>query len=277
MSTRLEPSPTTEDLTAEELWLLVDDPRTVRHGMYDEVGGPLYAAFCASDRQELAEYTAAVRRTTGDVLELAAGAGRLTLPLLATGRNVLATELSPTMLRLLEERLLTAPRTLRERCEVAVADMRSFAFGRRFGAVVLGTTSISLLNREGRAAMLACVREHLAPGGVLLVSTLDLAEEAQGEDQAEHVMTDDGGREYLLAERVAADGSSREVALAPRRRSGEATADPVCVSTVAVLRPSELIADAERAGLVAVSAVECAGFESRYRSHLLGFAADAAR
>ena len=258
-------------LSGPDIWGQLDDPRTVVHGMYDEIGGPLYADFCVSDRSEIAEFVSAVRRTRGEVLELAAGAGRLTFPLLAAGRTVVATELSTTMLGLLRERLDRSPRTLQDRCEVIGADMRTIALHRTFGAIVLGTTSISLLSPAERAETFVRVREHLVTGGAFLLTTLDLGETGRAEDRAEYEMYDSAGELYLLAERVSADRMSREVALAPRRPNDDGSVAFVCRSTVAVLSVADLTREATQAGLSLVSVERCEGSGDRYLSHLLTF------
>ncbi|WP_207770451.1 daptide-type RiPP biosynthesis methyltransferase, partial [Frankia canadensis] len=144
---------------------------------YSERGSVLYDLLGHDDQHEVAELRAALDATLGgrrgDVLELACGSGRLTLPLLADGHHVVGLEKSPMMLRLLAERA-GAPGGDGARLTTVEGDMTAFDLGRRFDAVVLGATSVSLLDAAGRAAMFRAVGDHLVPAGVFLFSTLQM-------------------------------------------------------------------------------------------------------
>lgn len=89
------------------------------------------------------------------ILELGAGAGRVTMPLVALGHPVTAVDESPAMLS-----------TIRG-ADVVVGDLRTLDLGRSFGAVLAAS---HLLNTEVpfRRAVLSTVRRPLAPGGVAL-------------------------------------------------------------------------------------------------------------
>ena len=261
----------TDSVNVAKVWDIVDDPAATLHGMYDEVGGPLYASLCLEDRHEVSEYIAALRATTGPVLELAAGNGRLTFPMLAAGHQVVATEFSPTMLGLLKEKIAHAPSTVRKRIKTILADMRKFDLRQQFGAIVLGATSISLLDESGRGAMFAMVRKHLQKGGRFLVTTLDLSEQARNDVHSEHVLRDSSGPANLLAERVDSAGASREVVLAPLAPTDNGSVSFVCHSIVAVLTVEVLASEARAAGLMLESVVLCQGYEGRHRLYLLTF------
>lgn len=104
------------------------------------------------------------------VLELACGSGRLTLPLAAAGHSVLATDFDSEALALLAE-YLDPDVGISPGVELRLADMTSFSFDEVFKAVCLSTTSITLLSPEMRIQALERAVDHLAPGGVLVVST----------------------------------------------------------------------------------------------------------
>ncbi len=89
------------------------------------------------------------------VLELGAGAGRVTMPLIALGHPVTAVDESPAMLS-----------TIRG-ADIVKGDVRTLDLGRSFGAVLAAS---HLLNTPEpfRSAVLSTVRRHLAPGGVAL-------------------------------------------------------------------------------------------------------------
>ncbi|MBN3585550.1 class I SAM-dependent methyltransferase, partial [Algoriphagus aestuarii] len=100
----------------------------------------------------------------------------------ALGREVTALDLSADMLALLRQQLDRAPAHLRERCTVVQADMADFRLPRRYAVIVLGTTSISLLDRAGRAGLYRCVAEHLADGGRFFLTTLDRGADSPEEE-----------------------------------------------------------------------------------------------
>jgi SAM-dependent methyltransferase len=109
------------------------------------------------------------REAAGPVLELGCGSGRVALRLAAAGHEVAALDRSPA--------LIAELRRLAELAEVAidarVADAREFELGRRFTAIVAPMQLAHLLGGPaGRAAMLARVRDHLAPGGVFAAALL---------------------------------------------------------------------------------------------------------
>ncbi|NQX04200.1 class I SAM-dependent methyltransferase [Rathayibacter sp. VKM Ac-2856] len=139
--------------------------------LYGPDGSVVYEHFTADDRSEISPLLAAVRRTGGPILELASGGGRLTVPLLGLGRPVVAVDLSPTMIDILRSRIATLPAArIAAGSRALVGDMTCFHLPERFGAVVLGATSIALLDRAGRQAFLRVARAHLADGGVLLIT-----------------------------------------------------------------------------------------------------------
>ncbi|QKW10976.1 class I SAM-dependent methyltransferase [Streptomyces sp. NA04227] len=259
-------------------WLASLGPDRVQLcGVYDELGAPLYEDLCRRDTFEVREIVSLVRTTRGPVLDLAAGTGRLTLPLLAAGREVTALELSPYMLELLGERLAEAPARLREKCTPVRGDMASFALDARFGAVVLGTTSVSLLDAAGRAGLYRCVREHLAEGGLFLLSTVDVRTGDGTEQEVRVAATGASGQLYHLHEHHNPEAGTRTVTL-HRAQADEAPLDEnvldenpltVCTSTVAVLPSAQLEAELTAAGFRVRAQHRPAGSDGRHDAVLL--------
>lgn len=109
-------------------------------------------------------YRALARRVGGAVLELACGSGRLTIPLAQDGHEVIGLDRSPAMLNAARAKA----RAMDVPAAFLVGDMRRFAFGRRFGLVVLACNSLAHLTENDEViACLSCVREHLDRDGVL--------------------------------------------------------------------------------------------------------------
>lgn len=106
--------------------------------LYSGAGTDFYDRLVGSDRAEIREMLALARGTEGPILDVAAGSGRLTVPLVRSGKRVTAIDLSDDMLSRLR-RTLPDHATL----ECVVADMRDFSLPQQFGLVIIGATSIS--------------------------------------------------------------------------------------------------------------------------------------
>ncbi|WP_433438838.1 daptide-type RiPP biosynthesis methyltransferase [Nonomuraea sp. CA-141351] len=233
--------------------------------LYSQAGSGVYHDLSLTDTQEVRELVGLVRGLPGPVLDLAAGSGRLTLPMLALGREVTALDLSEGLLVLLKERLAQAHRRFAERCSVVHADMRDFSLGQRFGVVVLGTSSISLLDEKGRDALYCAVRTHLLPQGRFLLSTLDLHAPPE-QEEAEFVFTGGSGRTYRFFERRAPGEGRRVVAILP-----EETEEPLTVftTTVAVLPADQLETELAAHGFALRSRTPLGDQKGRHQEVLL--------
>ncbi|MBD0706881.1 SAM-dependent methyltransferase [Streptomyces sp. CBMA291] len=229
--------------------------RAVLCDLYDAKGAAVYHDLAAQDGHEVRELVSLVRTAPGPVLDLAAGSGRLTMPLLALGRQVTALELSGSMLELLAARLDEAPAALRDRCTLVRADMSEFSLGRLFQTIVLGTTSVSLLDSAGRKGLYASVRSHLAPGGRFLMSTLEIDPGETGpEERVMEIRTANAG--YRLFEHWVPGAETRTVTVFPLAGStpdetagAEAGLTTVCTSTSRVLVADQLEEEMGEAGL----------------------------
>lgn len=215
------------------------------HDVYDVVGSAIYDDLAQLDRHEVPELTRALRHVRGPVLELAAGSGRLTLPLLALGLEVHALDLSASMLDLLGERLESVPQRMRERCHPVQGDMAAFELPQTFDAVVLGTTSVSLLTPPARRSMLRCVARHLAPDGVFLLSTVARTRSDASEPD---VLRGASGRTYRLFEEWPDSTDACTIVIVPD--PDQAGGVQVCTSVVNVVDTAVLEAELQEAGLV---------------------------
>ncbi|ALX65546.1 daptide-type RiPP biosynthesis methyltransferase [Microbacterium sp. XT11] len=133
--------------------------------LYTGWGTDFYDRLVGPDRSEIREMLALARRTVGPILDVAAGSGRLTIPLVKSGNRVTAIDISDDMLTHLRNALPG-----HAGLECIAADMRHFSLERRFGLAILGATSITLLDREGRSHLYECVRGHLAEGALFALT-----------------------------------------------------------------------------------------------------------
>lgn len=96
------------------------------------------------------------------VLELACGTGRFTLPLAASGADVVGGDADPGMLEAARRRLSGAGQAAQLLC----LDMRDFDLGRRFDRIVITANGLlHLLDTADLLACLAAVRRHLSADG----------------------------------------------------------------------------------------------------------------
>lgn len=177
--------------------------------LYAGPGTHFYERLVGTDRAEIREILALARGIEGPILDIAAGSGRLTVPLVRSGRRVTAVDLSDDMLTHLRRALPDD-----SMWECVLADMRDFRLGRRFGLVIIGATSITLLDRAGRSLLYDTVRGHLADDGVfaLTVAGGASAESLAVQRDQEIGVPGPGGEEaYLFSQQVEERGAVRVV------------------------------------------------------------------
>lgn len=92
-----------------------------------------------------------------EILELGAGAGRITHRLVALGHAVVAVDQSPEMLGLVRG------------AETVLGDIQTLSLERRFPVVVLASNFINDADPARRRAYLACCARHVLPSGQVLL------------------------------------------------------------------------------------------------------------
>ena len=123
---------------------------------------------CGAYGEDLPLWRALAGEAGGEVLDVGAGTGRVTLDLAAAGVPVVALDADARLLQALEHRAAGLP------VETVVADARSFALGRRVSLVLVPMQTLQLLGGpSGRAAFLRCALDHLEPGGRVVAAVAD--------------------------------------------------------------------------------------------------------
>lgn len=106
------------------------------------------------------------REAKGPVLEVACGTGRLLIPCLEAGADVDGIDLHPAMLQTLRRKA----KALGLEPRVTEADMRDFTQPRRYELVTIPFNAfLHNLTIEDQLSTLTCCREHLEPGGRLVL------------------------------------------------------------------------------------------------------------
>lgn len=127
----------------------------------------LYDAIYERRGADVAVYRALAVSSSGSVLELGAGTGRLLDPLLSRGIDAWGLELDPEMLDAGRRRLMRREAEP-HRVRMVKGDMRGFALARKFSLIVVACNTLSLLLENQEVLdTLSCAREHLEEGGAL--------------------------------------------------------------------------------------------------------------
>ncbi len=101
-----------------------------------------------------------------DVLELACGTGRLTLPLVREGARYVGLEISEEFVLRAQQKLQTSG----DHAEIIQGDIRNFRLNRKFDLIFIGFNSfLHLLTDSDIEACLQCVQRHLKPAGRFMI------------------------------------------------------------------------------------------------------------
>lgn len=157
-------------------------------------------------RHDVRFYAELAGARSGPILELGAGAGRVTLAMARAGADVVAIERIAEMRALFRRRLEREPARVRRRVELRAGDLRSVRLGRRFPLVVAPFNVFNhLYTRRDWERALATAREHLRPRGrlvfdVLLPDPVELARDPERAWRGRSVVHPADGRRYRYAE-----------------------------------------------------------------------------
>lgn len=141
--------------------------------MYSEDVARLYDLEHAEFEGDLHLYQSYALMTGGPVLELGCGTGRLMLPLVGAGYEVVGVDSSPGMLKLARERLQAAGRRDWNLLYADLADLESLdaeRFGMTFCAL---NTWAHIADLEEAVRVLKAVHRVLRPAGLLLIDIED--------------------------------------------------------------------------------------------------------
>lgn len=106
-----------------------------------------------------------VKSNGGTVLEIACGTGRVAIRLAQEGVNVVGLDLSPEMIAIVTQKSAGLGNV-----RWVEGDMRSFQVEQKFDLALIPGHSFQNLNSpQDQIACLGCIKQHLKPGGILIV------------------------------------------------------------------------------------------------------------
>ncbi|WP_166242499.1 class I SAM-dependent methyltransferase [Paenibacillus turpanensis] len=121
-------------------------------------------------KDDIPFYLERAAHANGEILEIACGTGRVTLPLARAGFPVTGIDLSGEMLAELSRKLQYERQEVQERVNTVEANMASFELGREFAQIIIPFRAFQLLTEEDQQlACLACIRKHLTDDGQLIL------------------------------------------------------------------------------------------------------------
>jgi SAM-dependent methyltransferase len=131
----------------------------------------LYDLDLEDDPGDLDLYLALADRVDGPILELAAGSGRVAVPLAAAGHEVTAVDLDPAMIERGRVRAAEAglPVDRPAWVEADLVELRLEDAGRYSFAFIALNSLLLLETRDAQRAAIATLAAHLAPGGIAAV------------------------------------------------------------------------------------------------------------
>jgi SAM-dependent methyltransferase len=132
----------------------------------------LYDLDLQTDPGDLDMYLALAARTGGPILEIAAGSGRVAVPLAEAGYDVTAVDFDPAMLARAAKAAAAAGAGVGARLERVEADLVGLKLpgGAQFRLAILALNSILLLDtRDAQVAAFETLARHLLPGGIVVV------------------------------------------------------------------------------------------------------------
>jgi SAM-dependent methyltransferase len=157
--------------------------------------------------QDVAFYRDAVREFGDPVLELGCGTGRITIALSEAGKRITGLDLSERMLERAAKKRAALRVEARERLHLIQGDMARFDLGEKFRLVIIPFRPFQhLLEVQQQVDCLDCVRQHLTPGGRLILDVF--------QTDAERMHDPVHMREMLVTEYQTADG--RQVRITER-------------------------------------------------------------
>jgi SAM-dependent methyltransferase len=123
-----------------------------------------------ADYQEDIPFWASWTRKQQPTLEIGCGHGRVLLPLLEMGREVVGVDIDLQSLESLREELKGKGVDIQKRARIIHEDINNFQTEDLFGAVIIPCNTYSTFPPRDRPLLLSRIYDLLTPGGVLVVS-----------------------------------------------------------------------------------------------------------
>jgi SAM-dependent methyltransferase len=121
-------------------------------------------------KDDLEFYVEYANRTSGPILELASGTGRVSLHIVEkTKRQMRCIELSEYMVERFKYKLQTTHQHLRDKINICIGDMACFNLDKKFEFIIIPWRALQWLPiQEKTIECLKCIYEHLSDNGLFV-------------------------------------------------------------------------------------------------------------
>ncbi len=133
--------------------------------LYHDKFAWLYDFFQAGVKNDINFYLNYFKNYKGEILEIGAGTGRITIPLLKNKINVTALDIAPKMLDILKNKL----QKRRLSANIICADMRNFKIKQKFNAIIVTYRTFQhMYSIKDQKDALNNIKKHLKNKGILI-------------------------------------------------------------------------------------------------------------
>jgi len=133
--------------------------------LYHNKFAPLYDFFQYGVEGDVKFYLDYFKNFKGKILEIGAGTGRITIPLIKQGLDVTALDIAPKMLEILREKSKKENVKIKTIC----ADMKNFKSKDKFKAVIITFSTFQhLYSVSDQLKALENIKKHLSSNGLLI-------------------------------------------------------------------------------------------------------------
>jgi SAM-dependent methyltransferase len=133
--------------------------------IYHNKFAPLYDYFQKGVRGDIKFYLNYFKNFKGKILEIGAGTGRITIPLLKKDLNITALDISPKMIEILKTKARKENLSVKTVC----ADMRKFKLRDKFDAIIITFRTFQHMYLVAdQLNSLRNIKKHLKPNSVLI-------------------------------------------------------------------------------------------------------------
>ena len=116
-------------------------------------------------------YVGQAKRIGKPTLEIGCGTGRIAIPIALSGVDVVGLDNSRGMLEQCQRKYHQVSADTSARLFLVQADMRAFAFAQQFELIIMPyRTFMHCQSPDDQRACLRAIREHLVPGGLLILN-----------------------------------------------------------------------------------------------------------
>lgn len=144
----------------------IEPPLSIEQEYYKKTARLYDSAY--SEGKDVTFYVDLAKASSGKVLEVACGTGRVLIPTARAGVEIDGIDFSAALLSVLKEKLVKEPLSVQQKVSVWEGDMRTFSLSDRYSLITVPFRPLQhLFTVDEQVAAFRRFHEHLLPGGTL--------------------------------------------------------------------------------------------------------------